>query len=406
MTNEFISMLHLFGCGATGRQAKTQYCENLSIVRKYALEQEVWDIVYIPIREKLLNGEIRIPKEILEELEMKFAVNVAANIQRVEFNLAAVRKILDEGIKCAVIKGSVVAALYAAPEARISSDTDILINEDDEKKVCDILLNLGYELEERSKYDHHRKAYHKTGGLLEVHIKLHSEATREFVLDDEIRYDDGFMETDGGIYTLSVRDGLVFLTAHLIKHFINDGIGVRQIMDLLLYMKKYDKEIDWEEYNALIKKLSYDRFIKAVKGIGVTYFDMEFDDAITEGDGIDELIDDMEKGGLFGSNEKDRKEFYFYYTKQRSKTNNLEYTIHRLTKAEKSPVKMLFPSYKGMVERYNWLKKVPLLLPFMWIYRLFKIVFNKIIKKEKPENLSDVNKRRIKMMEKLGMVKE
>ncbi len=405
MTQEFENMLYLFGAAATGQEVDTQRCVNLSKIRELALSQEVWDVVYSGVREKIASGEVAVPPEIYQWLEKTFVSNVALNIRRVEFNLNTLRKLQSKGIKCCVLKGITVARLYAMPEARISSDMDILIELQDEEETTRILRDLGYDCENRAKYDHHMKARHEIGGLLEVHVALHSVATNDIILDDEIRYEEEFMLLDEGIYSMSVNDSLIFLSAHLIKHLINDATGVRQMMDLLLYMKEYESQIDWERYNSLMKKLGYERLISVIKGIGVRYFGMEFDGAITSGSGMEELLEDCEIGGVFGITEKDRKQFYHIFVQRRSGNTNMKHVIFRLTKSEKSTSSLLFPTLSSMRKRFSYIEKYPILLPVGWLHRIIEILLKQmgIVKLE--DKRSDVHKRRMKMVEKLGMIK-
>ena len=37
---------------------------------------------------------------------------------------------------------------------------------------------------------------------------------------------------------------------------------------------------------------------------------------------------------------------------------------------------LIFPSYKGMREKYTILKKAPILLPFMWVVRWIEMIFH------------------------------
>lgn len=411
MTQEFLNMLYLFGCGALGKEVKNEYCQNLSLVRKLALRQESWDVIYGALREEVIAGKIQLPEDVFSILEKTFTANVAANIQRVEFNLLTVRRLMDKEIKCCILKGNSIARLYKLPETRISSDTDILIDEKDEEKVAAILKEQGYTFEKRSKNDHHLKAYHKIGGLLEVHVSLHSVPTSDIILDDEVHYTEPFKELPDGLYTLGVNDGLVYLSAHLIKHLINDGAGMRQMMDLLLYMKKYEKVIDWEKYNALMKKLNYYDFIRVIKGVGVRFWGMAFDDEITEGEGIEALLEDCEIGGIFGYGEEDRKVFYEAYTRRRSKKSGLGYTLYRICWGEESTIKKLFPDVKVIKKRFAYVRKYPVLLPIGWIHRYIDVFLKAVgIIKEKPTPASiqknDMIKRRMEMIEKLGMIKE
>ncbi len=405
MTHEFENMLYLFGAAATGREVNIKYCENLSKIRELSLAQEVWDVVYAPIREKIISGEVKIPPEVFAHLEKTFTANIARNVQKVEFNLKTLEKIEKAGIKYCVVKGITVAQLYNMPEVRISSDMDILIDEKDEKQVIGILNELGYETNLRANNDHHMKAYHAVGGLLEVHVALYSIATDKIIFNDEISYDEEFVRLEDGTYSLGINDALIYLTAHLIKHLIHDGAGVRQMMDLLLYMKKYEKQIDWDKYNALIKKLGYDNFLAVVKGVGVKYWGMDFEGAVTEGNGMEELLEDCEIGGLFSVSEKDRQQFYECYTKRRSGNSNIRHSMLKLTNSENSAFRMIFPSCKSMKNRFSYVKKYPILLPVGWIHRIIEIVLKQMgIIKENETNTS-IHKRRMDMVEKLGMVK-
>ena len=407
MTQDFTNMLLLFGASALGKEVKTQYCKNLSKVRELSLMQEVWDVVYSGVRPKIERGEVKIPPEIYTGLEKTFLSNVALNIQKIEFNLSSLRTLEENGIKCAVLKGITIARLYAMPETRVSSDMDILIDAKDEEKAVKILAGLGYDCEERSKYDHHMKAYHKTGGLMEVHVALHSAPTNDIILDDEIRYNEEFYRLESGIYTLGIQDNLIYLSAHLIKHLVNDATGVRQMMDLLLYMQEYKEGIDWERYNSLMKKLGYDTLIRVIKGIGVKYWGMEFDDAICDGSGIDELLEDCEIGGVFAKNEKERAQFFSIYTKRRSGKGTLSYLVYRLFRSERSLLSIIFPSPKAIKERFSYVEKHPILLPIGWVHRFIQIILKtsgkETAKTEKATKENDIITRRIKMAEKLGM---
>ncbi len=409
MTQDFTNMLYLFGAAATGGEIKTEYCKNLSKIRDLSLMQEVWDVVYGGVRSKIESGDVKIPSEVYLKLEKTFLSNVALNIQKIEFNLSSLKKLEEHGIKCAILKGITISRFYAMPETRVSSDMDILIDSADEGKAVKILTDLGYDCEERAKNDHHMKANHKKGGLLEVHVALHSVPTNDIILDDEIRYDEEFYRLPDGTYTLGIQDNLIYLSAHLIKHLVNDATGVRQMMDLLLYMKEYENEIDWDKYNSLMKKLGYDTLIRVIKGIGVKYFKMEFADAITEGCGFEELLEDCEIGGVFARNEKERAQFFSIYTKRRSGKGTFSYLLFRAFKSERSVFALIFPPVEAIKERFPYVKKNPLLLPIGWAHRFIQIALKTsgkdVAKTEKDSKESDVIARRIKMAEKLGMFK-
>lgn len=402
MTREFESMLHLFGCGALGTTPSIEKCVELNKVREAALRQEVWDVVYSALRPLIKSGDVKIPQQIEEMLEMTFTANVARNIQRIEFNLETIKKLKECGIESCLLKGTSVARLYKTPEARISSDTDIIINPKDICKALKLLRENGYDVEEYNKNDHHIKAKHPIGGLLEVHVKFHSKQTRDMIFDG-ISYNEPFRMLEDGTTVLGINDGLVFLSAHMIKHLIKECIGVRQIMDLLLYMREYNNEIDWEKYNLLMKKLGYDKLISVVKGIGNKYFGMNFTDACEDNDAIEALFEDSEVSGLFGISESDRTTFYEKYTRMRSKKGKLSFKIYRYMNDERGIKKLLFPSRKALSKNFPYLEKHPYLLPFAWVHRFFKKSIGTETDNEKKAK-SELIKRKTDLMEKLGMI--
>lgn len=406
MTQEFLNMLYLFGCGALGKEPSAAHIKDLRLIREKALSQEIWDVVYCAARKKILSGEALVPSEIKEKLEAVFSANVAANIRKIGFNLNTVRKLNENKIECCTLKGATVARLYAEPDARISSDTDILIDEKDEEKTIQLLKELGYEVEERAKYDHHRKARHKIGGLLEVHVSLHSKTTSDIILNDEIHYDEPFIKNEDSTVTLGIYDGLIYLSAHLIKHLINDAAGIRQMMDLLLYMKHYEKEIDWEKYNSLMKELRYDKLINIVKGIGVKYWGMEFLNADTDEDSINALLEDCEIGGAFAGNEE-RGYFYDLYTKKRSQKGKVAFAFYNLFSKERSVINILFPKIRHMKKMFPYVKKHPWLVVIAWPHRIIKKAFKMSVNEEGidiNEKQSLIIKRRMDLMKKLEMI--
>ena len=405
MTTEFTNMLHLFGAAAIGKEIKTEYCKNLSKIRELAISQEIWDVIYSALRGIIEDGSVLVPPEVYARLEQNFTANVALNIRRVEFNMQTVRTLEENGIRCCVLKGTTVARLYAMPETRISSDVDILIDGKNERKTVKILTSLGYECEDRSKHDHHIKAHHKTGGLLEIHVALHSVPTSDIIFNDEVHYEEEFMLLNDGIYSLGANDTLLYLSAHLIKHLINDATGIRQMMDLLLYMIAYEDKINWDKYNNLMKKLGYDTLIRVIKGIGNRFFGMNFPDGITEGSGLEELLEDCEIGGAFGHGEKERSQFYSLYTKRRSGNGTVKHLLYRLFTAERSVWSLIFPPKESLQQNFHYAKKYPVLIPIAWVNRFF-VIFkrgNGVVTENNKEN--EVIARRMKMVEKLGMLK-
>ena len=230
MTKEFETLLCLFGDSALGRESRIKNVDNPDKVIEMSAKQGIWSCIY-PVLSKVCD---------ISKYQMDFLLFVSKGIARNEFTLNIIAEAEKTGIPICVVKGVVVASLYANPDYRISSDTDILINPKDEKKLSAFLKSKGYDVKKRDKNDHHMKATHPIGGLLEVHVALNDELFDRLAFNDKATYSEPYELVTVGkntIHTLGINDNLIYLTAHYIRHFINGGSSIRQMMDLLLYKK-------------------------------------------------------------------------------------------------------------------------------------------------------------------------
>ena len=394
MTNHFKNMLSLFAANATGCAFGQVGEIDAEEIRRLSVEQGLWTLVY-PELSKVCD---------VAKYQMGFFKTVSQGIARKDFNLKMIKKLEEAGINCCLLKGAAISRFYKDSECRISSDTDILINICDEKRALSILEENGYRIADRDTYDHDTKAVHPIGGLMEVHISMCNDITKRVLFGGLDMYKEPWseVEIDGKTYyTRGINDGLIYLTAHFIKHLINDGGGVRQMMDLLLYMKANEDKIDFEKYNATIKELKYDKLVETIKTIGGKYFGLDFE--VTEEALAEKLLDDTEYGGIFGFEADDRGQFYKIYCEKRTTTLDKYKTLLSL-KSDRNIVAKIFPSSKRLVEYHGYgYAKNKLLVPFAWVHRYFDIITGRR-KKFKNDSQSDGFKNRMQMMHDLGMI--
>ncbi len=394
MTQSFKQLLFLFGAASRGIEAKTDGELNISEIRRLALEQGIWTVIF-PTLAKLY------PEA--EAYRMEFLHTVSQSVRQREFSLRTIEELNKNGISCMLLKGSVVASMYAEPELRTSGDTDILINSSDEKKAEKILEALGYKFEKRKKTDHHLKAYHPTGGLLEVHVELYSYHTRKILFNGLDMYKESPRKIkigDTEVGTLGYNDTLVYLTAHYIKHLVNSGGGVRQMMDLLLYLEKYQNDIDFEVYNKLLTELKYDKLLDVIKTVGALYFG--FDYPVSHKELAEQILTDSEEGGVFGYSTDKRIGFYYAYCEKRTEMSKLRYRIVKWFKAERTILNSIFLSQKDLIKLGYSYANHKILIPIGWIHHIFDVVFKK---KQKPVSQNEAFSKRMEMMKKLGMIK-
>ncbi|MBR5506654.1 MAG: nucleotidyltransferase family protein [Clostridia bacterium] len=395
MTQSFEVMLRMFGCGALGDEYEIKDGIDVNAVISLAHSQGVWTVIY-PVLSKICD---------IPAYRFKFLESVANYVRRNEFTLNVIKKISDAGIDVCLLKGAFVSQLYSNPDYRISGDTDVLINPSDEKKVKDILLTCGYTLYKRAKNDHHLKAKHPVGGLLEVHLNLYSYVTEKILFNGKIEYNEEYIETEiyqKKVKVLGINDNLNYLTAHYIKHFITGGASIRQMMDLLLYMKKYEDKIDFKKYDSLMRELRYDKLIRAVKGVGVEYFGMQFEDYDIESGKM--ILDDCEETGLFGKDAEFHSNIYSDFCANRKAVSGVKLKFINWFKYEQTIFDRIFPSKRVLIKRGYKYANNTFLVPFAWIHNIFDYVFTSKNKKLLTEEKSEKIKARKELVRRLDMI--
>lgn len=413
MTREFENMLYLFGCGATGKEPLAEHCTEIRKIRDVSITQNVWPVVYSALRAKILSGEIKIPVEITQKLELSFQANIAKTIQKNEFSKNTIRTLEENSVECCLFKGMTLSRFYHIPETRISSDVDILIDAENEDKAVEVLEKLGYDVKDRADYDHHRSAIHPIGGEMEIHISVMRKNWNDIIFMNEIGYSNERLEMENGIKTFGVNDMLMNTTTHFIKHFVRRGAGPRHIMDMLLCMKKYETHIDWDNFYAIMKKLRYDVLIDVAKTVGVKYWGFSFERYNeAEEEVIEQFLTDMEKGGVFGGNDSKRAETYARFTQRRKKLSPSEYKKYSTTNMDRTFFHKLFPNREFMKKAYGMKDDRFLSLISAHIKRAFNIIRNLITRKKdfntymygESKEVSLQVKERIDLFEKLGII--
>lgn len=394
MTSQFETMLHLFGDGATGNFNNYPDGIDIDAVVSFAHSQGVWTIVY-PALSKVCD---------VSKYQLQFLKVVSDSIRRNEFTLNIIKKLADAGIDVCILKGVVAASAYANPDCRISSDTDILINPKDEKAIAKLLKENGYSVEKRRRNDHHMKATHPVGGLVEVHVSLYSKITDKILFGSKRMCEESWRNVEIGgktVKTLGINDHLNYLTAHYIKHFVTGGASIRQMMDLLLYIKKYENKINFEKYHILLKELKYDKLIDAVMTIGAVYFGMDFDPTQTELG--QKLLEDCAGVGLFGTNSGGGASVYKDYCRQRKTVSSARLRLMFWFEDEQSLFNRLFPGKKLLVKRGYGYANHGMLVPFAWLHNLFGALLRRTKKDSNPDVNTELKNNRKKLMKELGM---
>lgn len=401
MSTEFLDLLYLLSCSIQDKPFEQKECSDINKILDLAKQQGVWELAADSIL-KACPSYALCNDIMAEDIQKRLQAGVAREMKKNFFIYEKLQILENAKIPCCTLKGLANAVLYKQIDFRRSGDVDILINPDSEAKALEILSREGFVFKNR------HKTYNETVcrcsvGVLEVHISPYDDIREKILFQGKKLFFEpwrkinipGYFE----INTLGYTDGLVFNVLHAMKHFLSSGVGIRQIMDILLYMQKYYSEINWDYFERLMKGLKYDDFIAVCIGIGVLY--LGFDKNVLPDKNFDEskvrlLLTDIENGGVFGYNDDLRKGFYRAYINKISEDSE---KIINNSYLKSNTFRKLFPSKQLFFARYPYCYRHKVLLPVAWINRIADYLRYKT--KPKREKIID---ERMKLMKEMGII--
>lgn len=270
-----------------------------------------------------------------------------------------------EDIKYLIFKGMDVADLYPVPKMRTMGDTDILVHESDKERAQAVLTRLGCETDGIGTCEwlchrddisielHHALMYEKAS-VSSQQKKFYAQAWSYAV-----------QEKDSCRCHLTWEYHLVYVIAHMRKHFIDSGAGFRLFLDIAVIISKND--LDWAWIEKTLKATQMWEFARTCLAFCKRWFDVAPSVKIEQ---IDEAfyIDatkSIVKGGTYGSHDPNNMFNSLVYVNRKGGTTFWWRLKWKLT--------LLFPSYGELsgAPRYSFLKGRAYLLPAVWVYRLF-----------------------------------
>ncbi len=142
------------------------------------------------------------------------------------------------------LKGSVLRKYYPEPWMRTSCDIDILVHESDLDRAVSCLKNeLGYT--EKGRETHDVSLFSPSG----MHIELHYSLIESGVMDKadlpliNVWEDAKPLNSSSCHYVLSDEMFYYYHIAHMAKHFLIGGCGIRPFIDLYLLNKHLNLDV-------------------------------------------------------------------------------------------------------------------------------------------------------------------
>ena len=261
------------------------------------------------------------------------------------------------GIRILPLKGCIMKKMYPKEAYRQMADLDILIDEKNAGKAREVMESLGYEEKpEGGGVDSYVK---KPWMSVELHSLMLPTQYKNWK-----KYLDIWERADGenGIYRMNWDDYYVYMIEHFAKHFYLSGSGIRSILDIHVFLGRMQDQLNPDYLRGQFRERNLEKFYKEMEELAANWFSK----GVTgEKRNVEELII---FSGVYGT--------------ENGRLQNVKGKIaekHRAPWIVKAMyiLKRVFPSYRVMYDCYPAVKKCPLMLPVMWIYRAVAAVFKR-----------------------------
>lgn len=384
----FLQMITLSSAGASGKAICFSDTIDWPKVIRYAQEQSVLPLIGCAL---LHHPDIVCPDELREQLINAVRELSSQNLVRRIRVMQLLAQMENVGLTVSLLKGYAVADCYRYTECRDSTDVDILIRKEQESQVYAFLKTQGFQITPRGKADHHAIALHPKLGKVEVHVQLYNELVRDVWFrnaskEELLTESPVTISWNGESYqTLGYTDHLIFLTLHMVKHFIRSGMNVRMMIDVAQFFATHKDRIDADRYWRILQALHYDTMLSCVFSIMIdtgcfTQSDFPMIPKERPLDGNSRILWDMESGGNMGIKERERILNTYEYTRQMLllKKKPWQYFLYMLKHKLRSGWQQTFPAKDELAVLYPAVKKAKFLYPIFRIYRMVAYPLEKI----------------------------
>jgi len=287
---------------------------------QFACEQAIVGIVFEGVRrlgEKGLKPPFNLLIELIGLAEQIAVQNKILNKKCVEI----VREYQNAGFQCCVLKGQGNATMYPNPHRRMPGDIDLLVMPANGGcKTDDVRRNVIQYVKEKHPDNMKVRYYHVSYQDKRIEVEAHFmpnimnnpfyyHRLQKWYNKRQSEHCQNRVELPDGVGTIpipTVEFNIIFQLAHMMHHFFDEGIGLRQFVDYyyLLNNKKKLEEVKGQylDLQSTLRYLGLLKFARAVMYVMKEVFAMDEKYMITT---VDEqrgktLMVEILKGGNFG----------------------------------------------------------------------------------------------------------
>ncbi len=165
-------------------------------------------------------------------------------------------------------------------------------------------------------------------------------------------------------YNFTPEDFYIFMTAHEYKHFSKGGTGLRSLVDVYIYVRKFSDTLNWDYIRQECKKLEIAEFEEKSRKLSLRIFSSAELPELTEDE--QKMLEYYLSSGTYGTNSNKALNTMEKIKSQSGSSSKLGFIFHRI-----------FPPLEHYKYWFPFFYKHKILLPIGWAYRLIRGIFCK-----------------------------
>ena len=318
MTTEEIKSHLAFLCYCINTQQCIPTIKDWGALFSFMREQALLGVGFRGV-ERMKSEGAEVPREVVLKW---FAVSEQIRQRNVEMNrrcVELVKRLREDGFECCVLKGQGNAVMYPDPFMRASGDIDVWLTQkaresqrwkDGRTEIVEYARKRMPKTEVRC----YHVEYEWGGVPVELHYMpgvmnnpFYDRRLQRWYRErmaEQCRHEVELPDGVGKIPVPTWEFNVVYQLAHLMHHFFDEGIGLRQMMDYYYLLQKARNGLEFrdESLERTLRHLGLDKFAGAVMWVLHEVFRLEEEHYIVPPDEWrgELLLEEIIKGGNFG----------------------------------------------------------------------------------------------------------
>lgn len=297
-------MIYLINCIVNEKDLDWNYLNKMNMEAVYKISN-FHNLVVITYKSILLSGkqenlEYNLNKKWKEQVNKAVRKNILFDLEREELYSFCEAN----NIWYLPLKGTILKKYYPQDDMRQMADADILFNKKYRKEIYHWFLDRGYRAE--CENGNHDCYYKEPIYNFEMHVSLFDTGYNQIWAQYYKNIKDKLIKDEDKQYLYHFRseDFYIYIICHAYKHYNGNGTGLRTLLDLYVYLRKQENELDWKYIKNEVEKLKITEFEQQSRALCKKVFG-------NTGNSLDELTKEQKKllkrivlSGAYGTKEQ------------------------------------------------------------------------------------------------------